>query len=106
MCVAPLRLETGRYERLPESGRVCPFCKDLVENEIHVSLKCPTYSVDRNLHLEKAVILNTNFKLLNDIDKFQFLFSRPEMIRTLAKTCYNILKLRNNSLYNSNVNPI
>ena len=104
--VAPLRLETGRYERLPESERVCPFCKDSVENEIHVLLNCPTYSVDRNLLFEKAVMLNTNFELLNDSEKFKFLFTHPEIIRTLAKTCCNILKLRNNTLYSRNVNTL
>ena len=36
--VAPIRLETGRYERLPVCERVCPFCNDTVENEIHVIL--------------------------------------------------------------------
>ena len=33
--VAPIRIETGRYEGLAEEMRLCPFCI-LVENELHV----------------------------------------------------------------------
>ena len=36
--VAPLTIETGRYINLPVSERTCPFCKDLVETEMHVNL--------------------------------------------------------------------
>ena len=32
--VAPLRIETGRYEGLAENLRLCPFC-NVVENEMH-----------------------------------------------------------------------
>ena len=34
--VAPLLLETGRYEGLPVNKRICPFCRVYVENETHV----------------------------------------------------------------------
>ena len=37
--VAPIRIETGWYERLAEDLRICSFC-NLVENEIHVLLHC------------------------------------------------------------------
>ena len=30
--VAPLRIETGRYEGFPEAERKCTFCKDSVED--------------------------------------------------------------------------
>ena len=42
--VAPLRLETGRYEGLPVNRRICPFCFqsgiDTIETEGHVLLVC------------------------------------------------------------------
>ena len=34
--VAPIRVETGRYERLPVSERICFHCKTCVEDELHV----------------------------------------------------------------------
>ena len=41
--VAPIRLETGRYEGLQEHERVCPHCRNVVENEAHVVLVCDLY---------------------------------------------------------------
>ena len=43
MGVAPLRIETGRYERLEEEQRVCFKCGDAIESEEHVLLDCPLY---------------------------------------------------------------
>ena len=37
--VAPLRIETGRYERLPVHERTCPMCNTYVETEEHVLLE-------------------------------------------------------------------
>jgi len=37
------RIETGRYENLKESERVCPFC-DCIEDGIHVLLYCNLYA--------------------------------------------------------------
>ena len=40
--VAPLRLETGRYEGLEVDQRICPICHSSVEDEKHVLLHCIT----------------------------------------------------------------
>ena len=42
--VAPIRVETGRYERLPVSERICFHCKTCVEDELHVLIDCPLYN--------------------------------------------------------------
>ena len=34
--VAPIRLETGRYERLDVNDRICPICNIGIEDEMHV----------------------------------------------------------------------
>jgi len=34
--VAPIRIETGRFEGLPEERRLCPFC-NVIEDESHVT---------------------------------------------------------------------
>ena len=41
--VAPLYLESGKYEGLAESERVCFNCEGAVENEEHVLLVCSLY---------------------------------------------------------------
>ena len=51
--VAPIRLETGRYEGLDESDRTCFQCPDMVENEQHVLLECPLYNDIRLKYLEQ-----------------------------------------------------
>jgi len=55
--VAPLRIETGRYEKLPVHERKCPFCKTVVESELHALLNCPMYTFDRQVLLTKLFLL-------------------------------------------------
>ncbi len=42
--VAPITLETGQYENLPEEQHLCPKC----DSEIHVLTKC-------NLHIDRFI---------------------------------------------------
>ena len=41
--VAPIRIETGRYENLKENERICPFC-DCDEDAMHVLIYCNLYA--------------------------------------------------------------
>ncbi len=41
--VAPIRLETGRYEHLNADERVCHVCNTEVESEEHVLTRCHAY---------------------------------------------------------------
>ena len=91
--VAPIRLETGRYEGLKVEERLCPFC-NVVEDEIHVFLKCPVYNDLRSNLFDSAFRLDENFLNLTDVLKCIFLFSNDRIIRCCAKTCYLILNKR------------
>jgi hypothetical protein len=42
--VAPLRIETGRYENKNVNERVCFICHDQIEDEKHVLLDSPLYA--------------------------------------------------------------
>ena len=44
-----LMIEKMRHQvpKPPERDRRCPFCPDLVEDEIHFLLDCPTFAVHR-----------------------------------------------------------
>ena len=101
--VAPIRLETGRYENLIEAQRICPLCLDGIESELHVMLKCPVYVEDRQILFDKACNVNRNFNAIDDIEKLRFLFSNLDMIRLTAKTCCNMLRIRNNTLYSKSL---
>ena len=84
--VAPLRIETGRYEGLRVNERICPFCKDCTEGEFHVLFRCPLYNDIREFLFVNACT--------HEHAKFSFLFSCPNLIRICAKTCFLILHRR------------
>ena len=52
--VAPIRVENGRYERLPLDERLCPFCNAEIEDELHVLTVCPMYTDFRDELYTKA----------------------------------------------------
>ncbi len=97
--VAPLRIETGRYENISENERFSPFCFNQVESELHAVLKCRAYEYIRIPLIGKANNVCPDFHNFTDAKKMEFLFSNGEMIRISAKTCFLILKQRNAILY-------
>ena len=97
--VAPLRLETGRYEGLSVSDRLCPFCRVHVDDETHVLLNCDKYYHIRKILFEKAVTVYPDFNILSDEEKKVFLFSNVQMIRACANACCLILQCRSVILY-------
>ena len=82
--VAPIRIETGRFENLEVSQRLCRFC-NFVEDEIHVILHCDADNDLRNILITKASSLFPTFNNLTENDKMKFLFSHPNMTRLCAK---------------------
>ena len=76
--VAPLRIETGRYEMMPYDMRSC-FTK--VESEEHVLLECPLYN-DILVNLEYYLIVLT---LSVTMIKICHLLSNSSIINYSAK---------------------
>ncbi|MES9880125.1 MAG: reverse transcriptase family protein [Sedimenticola sp.] len=98
--VAPIRLETGRYENLPISERLCPFCRTEVEDEYHCLFHCHLYDDLRiDLVTHANALCDTQFTDLLDEDKFIFIFTSKVLIRKCAKTCDAILSRRTLFLY-------
>ena len=54
--VAPLRIETGRYENIPPEHRYCFICKDTVEDESHVLLQCPFMTILDKFYLIQRTV--------------------------------------------------
>ena len=104
--VAPIRIETGRYEQLPEHERICPLCRGGIETELHVIMECSVYDCIRKPLLDYAHYTCELFSVMSKQEKFKYLFAHQDtyMIRLLAKTCCDILKCRNNILYSKNIN--
>lgn len=101
--VAPIRLETGRYERLEERERTCFHCKTVIENEEHVLLDCPLYNDLRLQLFEKYSEKTEHFNSLSKTDKVILILGSEayDLIRISAKICHSILKLRRELLYKS-----
>lgn len=91
--VAPLRIETGRYEGLDVLERKCQFC-DSIEDESHVILDCFVYDDLRQSLFDKAKTVDSAFVQMSKNEQLIFLFTKTEMIRYCAKTCFNILQRR------------
>ena len=72
--VAPIRIETGRYERLALDDRKCINC-DAIESEKHVICECPLYEDLRNTLFERAKPVIHNFDLLNSEEKMSAVLS-------------------------------
>lgn len=96
--VAPIRLETGRYENIAVCNRTCLNCTNTVENEMHVILHCPIYA---NIRCQLLDTLSTNYECQNmsDLEKFIYIFTKEDLMYLSAKTCYNILQERRKQLY-------
>ena len=69
MGVAPIRLETGRYEGLSVEDKLCPLCELEPESEEHVLLKCVYYNDICDYLLTMLNESNINFEDLLPGDK-------------------------------------
>ena len=73
--VAPIRLETGRYERLQVEQRTCFQCVDNVETEEHVLLMCPLYDDLRLKLFDSLITYFPFFGSLNESQKLSVILS-------------------------------
>ena len=90
--LAPIRIETGRYEGLDVGRRTCPICKNGIEDEKRVILQCSLYDDIRKYLFDKAANVNENFIGLNDTDKLVILFTNVEMINFVPKPAFKFYR--------------
>ena len=89
--MAPIRIETGRFERLKEEDRVRAHC-NVTETEQHVLIDCPFYFDLRFELLEGCTRACDTFETFDDEDKLNFILANPNVVKISAKTCYSILE--------------
>ena len=73
-----LRVETGRWSRIPREERICP-CRSAVQTEAHVLVQCPMTEP-----------LRGNFPMLKFDDVFSLMESSPG---DLVRYCHGVLKV-------------
>ena len=99
--VAPLWIETVRYERLHLDYRHCFHCTRVIESEEHVILNCPLYEdfIEKLFYAVWSHV--TDFDSMSDSMKLSTILGNENatVIRSSAKTCHDILMRRRTLLY-------
>ena len=100
--VAPIRIETGRYERLALENRRCFNCVNHIENEEHVLLHCPLYEDLRTAYFAKIAEEYVDFEQKSFTEKLNCILgeSGDYTLRQSAKFCCDILNRPRTMLYN------
>ena len=113
--IAPLRIETGRYESdnksskqkgVPVHQRICWCCALGVEDELHFLLKCPSYSIERErmfmncaLHLTiKPIEYNKTAALQERLFVQLMQSTNPIIINSVATYIWNAFEIREREL--------
>ena len=87
-----LMIETGRHRNINSERRYCPFCKNLVETEIHFLFHCPIYFAIRNNLIKEVLESKPDFLNLNDNDKLKYLMG--DIDTNFGSFVYNAFELR------------
>ena len=98
--VAPLRLETGRYERLQPDQRTRFQCSDRIEFEEHGLLARPLYEDLRQVMENNLRSEFLNYDSLSNEDNISVILGsgNNNVLRNSAKICSNILDRRRHLL--------
>ncbi len=86
-----LAIETGRHRRynktnIPVNMRLCDFCIDKIEDEMHIILYCNRLETDRQEMLD-AFSRDIKFRSLNDSGKFNYIMKcdTDEKIKNMSR---------------------
>ena len=85
-------IEDGRMKNLNADERFCPFCPNLIEDEMHFLLHCPIYSPQRTVFVEPIINQLHNARALTDRQKFEFIMSN--MDKNLCNYISNSMDVR------------
>ena len=88
-----LMIETGRYKGLKPEQRLCPFCPNFIEDELHFLLDCRSYKPIRSMFMEMILKQhNFLFHLFSTEQKFRYLLTN--LCHVTADFIYKICELR------------
>ena len=94
--MAPLRIETGRCERLDVTEQTCIICNTGVESEEHVLLSCSLHDGLREKLFRVVSNHVPDFEFFSNADKVSVTLGSDNIsiIRFSAKTCHDIFERR------------
>ena len=100
----PLRIETGRFERIDVDERVCKFCDVIppcVETEYHFMFECARYINLRVVFLNHVLRFYPNFVNLEVSQKWDIVMNDKTIIAKTGHYICNAMELRNSIIFQS-----
>jgi len=95
-----LKIEKGRYVKIPVEARICEFCStNEVENEFHFMMICPLYrELRKEMWMNVRPLLPQPCMIYSDEDKFLTLMSAKnrDVIRKVLRYIKQAMKVRRN----------
>ena len=89
-----LMIEKGRHQGLEVGKRLCPFCRNSVENEQHFLIKCQKFQIHRIQFFANITEVNNDFNNLNEDDKFHFLLTDLDALKLTGSYLHRTFQIR------------
>lgn len=98
--ILPLKVETGRYTKIPWYFRICELCTNNdIEDEIHFLLHCTCFTRERNVLFTKSLEMYADFLEYEDDVKLYILMNDEDLTKPVADYLYNSYLKRRNYMY-------
>ena len=96
--ILPIKIETGRYNHIPEEFRICELCNlNEIENERHFGCRCTLYNDYRQQLYNSVFTIYPDFVALSNEEKFIYLMTHQQI--KLAKYTWKAFQKRTNIMY-------
>jgi hypothetical protein len=94
--ITPLKIEIGRFYRIPLEFRLCEFClhHDVIEDETHFLLECCMYNSARAIFFHFILKMEENFFDMGRVEQLNFIFNYPPALNHLVNYLHNALEVR------------
>jgi hypothetical protein len=62
------------HSKIPVEQRICPLCKQEIEDEYHFIMKCQNLDELRNKFFDEIISVVPHFSAMNNTEKFNFIY--------------------------------
>ena len=90
-----LMIEKGRHLKIENNKRYCPFCPNLIEDEIHFLFICKTFEKHRKIFLKniEPIVGSAYFRISSE-SKLVRMMTDPLLIKITAEYVQNTMEIR------------
>jgi len=104
--IAPLKIEIGRFYRIPPWLRLCELCpRVVVEDEIHFLTECDKYNSERAILFFFAITKINGFLDLDRVEKFKIIMSSESLVHNLINYLHSAFTIRRNATLGTSWRP-